>query len=266
MDKITTHFDGTKPFDFFISYSEATATEDEKFPNHVHSDCEIYVNLSGDVSFMVEEQIYPIHPGSVIITKPFEYHHCIYHSQKPHKHFWILFSADESDSCFDIFFNRKKGEKNLFLPSPEKSAQLTKICNRLNSTSNSKLDFCVDFFELINIISNSEAEIACPSELDTLLKFINDNLQNQISTKSLAEYAHMSVNTLERYFNRYIGTTPSLYIKQKRLSHAAMLLHSGESVSQAAFGSGFGDYSNFIALFKKHYGITPLQYKKQIKH
>ena len=63
--------------------------------SHFHPECEIYINLSGKVAFEVENHIYPVSRGSVIITRPFEYHHCIYRSQKRHEHYWITFTAQE---------------------------------------------------------------------------------------------------------------------------------------------------------------------------
>jgi len=42
-------------------------------------------------------------------------------------------------------------------------------------------------------------------------------------------------------------------------------IRSGTPPSQAASSSGFSDYSGFIALFKKAYGVTPLTYKKQMR-
>ena len=73
--------------DFSVSYvdleSSFNINENE---SHIHEECEIYLNLSGDVSFEVENKIYPISRGSVIITRPYEYHHCIYHSDACHKH------------------------------------------------------------------------------------------------------------------------------------------------------------------------------------
>lgn len=38
-----------------------------KITRHAHECCEIYVNVSGDVSFAVEDAIYPIGRGDVII-------------------------------------------------------------------------------------------------------------------------------------------------------------------------------------------------------
>jgi AraC-like DNA-binding protein len=38
----------------------------------------------------------------------------------------------------------------------------------------------------------------------------------------------------------------------------------GDTVTEAALKSGFSDYSNYIQLFKKQFGMTPLQYKKNL--
>jgi len=40
-------------------------------------------------------------------------------------------------------------------------------------------------------------------------------------------------------------------------------LRNGASVAEAALKSGFSDYSNYIQLFKKQFGITPLCYRKK---
>ena len=64
-----------------VAYSELDSkSKQNTFDSHIHNECEIYINLSGDVSFVVENKVYPIVPGSIIITRPGEYHHCVYHS------------------------------------------------------------------------------------------------------------------------------------------------------------------------------------------
>ena len=74
--------------DFSISYLKIDATSPLNHnESHIHKECEVYINLSGDVSFEVENRIYPISRGSVIITRPYEYHHCIYRSNALHEYF-----------------------------------------------------------------------------------------------------------------------------------------------------------------------------------
>ena len=74
---------------------------------HVHDCCEIYINISGNVSFMVEKNIYSIKPGDVIITRPYEYHYCINHSDEKHNHICIFFSCDGCNSNWALIFRLK---------------------------------------------------------------------------------------------------------------------------------------------------------------
>ena len=76
-----------------VRYPDSEVTKEliSRTHSHIHSFCEVYVNVSGDVSFVVEGKVYPIGYGDVIITKPNEFHHCVFHSERAHEHYclWI---------------------------------------------------------------------------------------------------------------------------------------------------------------------------------
>lgn len=258
-----------KPFDLSISYIELDRDSPEnEFNHHTHPECEIYINLAGDVSFMVESTIYPVKKGDIIITRPFEYHHCIYHSNAPHKLFWILFSSRENENMLPAFFKRNLGENNRISLSSSNSEKIFKICNELVNAELDDLKKQIRFLQLIDLINNGDSISSInPSlspEMVKCMHYINDHLSENISISSLAEFSGMSVNTLERHFKKYLNLSPHNYLQNQRLSHAASLLESGCSVTTACERSGFPDYSHFIALFKKRYGKTPVQYKKSI--
>lgn len=87
----TINFEALSAFDFNIKYLEMQPGESPPVDQHIHSECEIYFNLSGDVSFMAGDNVYPVSRGSLIITRPYEYHHCIYHSDAVHRYYRALF-------------------------------------------------------------------------------------------------------------------------------------------------------------------------------
>ena len=60
---------------------------------HVHQSYEIYFNIEGDVKFIVNGNTFSIVPGSVIITRPYEHHHCVYLSNAVHKHYVMYINA-----------------------------------------------------------------------------------------------------------------------------------------------------------------------------
>ncbi len=263
-------FSEIKSFDFKIRYSESYRYSKTNInDSHIHDECEIYINLSGDVSFIVENQIYPVKPGDIIITRPFEYHHCVYHSEKLHKHFCIWFQSSGNEKLFDLFYNRGLGENNHLTLSPTDSEALNALCMKMTLPEKNESLKYFNFFKLITLLENADvsdkSESNYPPDIICAINYINQNFANITAIDEIAEFAHVSINTLERHFKSTLNTTPSEYLKKQRLANAAKLLAEGANVTDASESSGFPDYSWFIALFKKHYGITPHKYKKMLK-
>jgi AraC-like DNA-binding protein len=254
-------------FNMSIKYIESDVSSNSSSPDqHVHEDCEIYIHLDGDVSFMVEDKIYPIRHGDILITRPYEYHHCIYHSKSSHKHFWILFSASGNEKIFKRFFDRKKGEGNLLSLNSENRQTLIDVCFRLCKKPESESELYCLFFTLINLIEGAKCGENGKDDTSTMsriLKSIHQNYADKLLISRLAEESYISVSTLERKFEHYFNITPYEYIKNIRLTNVARMLDEGKSVTESAEACGFSDTSTMITFFKKHFGMTPLQYKKR---
>ena len=268
-----TKFAGIAPFSFGIQYVETDATEvQEGFDAHTHDEYEIYLNLSGDVEFMVENRVYPIRPGSVIITRPNEFHHCIYRDRTTvHRHFWILFSdprVGTEEALLRRFDAREAGSDNLVDLEGSAFERVKEICFAMLEAQESAAERYRCFFELIACIERggmAGGEIELSEDVRAALKYMEENIAFPMTMTDVAAAAHVSLNTLERHFFAAIHATPSEFLKQRRLSQAQVLLRSGASVQEAAQRSGFGDCSHFIALFRRAWGMTPLQYKKQFR-
>lgn len=264
-------YEATAPFTMTLNYVETNRSSPvNQFDSHVHPECEIYINLSGDVSFVVENQIYPIFPGNVIITRPYEYHHCVYHSDAEHKHFWILFSSNGNEALLGRFFDRKAGENNLLLLSSEHQQELISLCHGLIKRSGTYLSQYSGFVRILELLDSADVPADAlekqPNALTQVLDYINQHFAEPIAIRDLADAAYVSLHTLERYFHEAMGMTPSAYLKKKRLAYAAELLYKGRNVMETSQESGFSDYSTFIATFRRHYGMTPLQYQKHVKN
>jgi len=113
-----------------------------------------------------------------------------------------------------------------------------------------------------NSIGNIEKK---PQDVMMALMFMDDHLIENFDVKTLSSFCKVSVNTLERQFTEALGITPFAMLRKKRLIASMELLRNGESVTEAAIKSGFSDYSNYIQLFRKQFGFTPLQYKKKFE-
>ncbi len=258
--------------DFSISYVDIDATSPlNQNETHIHKECEIYLNLSGDVSFEVERRIYPVSRGSVIITRPYEYHHCIYHSNASHKHFWITFSAEQDEEILSLFFQREKGNDNLIILDEE---QLNELCSVLNDLLKKDADLFtrrINFLQVFRILSEGKGTQSLnymenlPCDVEKALLYMDEHLIEDINATSLSAACNVSVNTLERHFKEAIGVTPFAMLRKKRLIASMEYLRNGKTVTEAALKSGISDYSNYIQLFRKQFGVTPLQYKKKFE-
>ena len=236
---------------------------------HGHDQWQMYINLSGDVEFMVGNRLYPIAPGSVMLVRPHELHHCIYRKKAEiHKHFCLYFTLEENEKMFRSYFGRQGDAGNLIQLSPQALPALCEICQVLLEKQEHVLAQYQKFLELLMFIKRNEAqeekqkEIMLPQDIECALKYIDENLSDDITIVDIAAAAHVSVNTLERHFLSAIEMTLHAFLKQRRLHHARRLLRQGKSVSESCEQSGFSDCSHFIALFKKKYGMTPLKFKK----
>jgi len=260
-------FDGISPFDIYINYVNIDESPDfEHVSSHFHSQCELYINLSGDVSFMVENNIYHVKKGSIIITKPYEYHHCLYHSKSRHEYFCIWINSHKNEEFLDIFFKRNSGEGNLVILSEENTHKLISLCFELWEDNPTKKRRYYLYFKLLDLLSmgiSAENEIVnLSSDIVLALEYIEENYLRKVSISEVARHAHISVNTLERHFKETLKASPTAYINKKRMFHSVILLKNGCSVMEAAEKSGFTDYSGYISKFKKIFGTTPLKYKR----
>ena len=238
---------------------------------HIHDLCEIYVNVSGNVSFVVENNIYKISPGDIIITKPYEYHHCIYNDNSEHLHYWIMFSPHENPTLFDFILKRKRGTNNLIRLCKSKCDEVLKLCETIATLDLSQYARISCFFEMISLIydgyinnDNLVSNNNIPDNINAIFDYVNKNHVRIKSVDEITDKFGISTSTLERYFKGYLSITPKKYIEQLKLATACKLLRQNHTVTYACFESGFDNSSHFIAKFKSEFKTTPLKYKKHI--
>ncbi len=266
-------FKGMRPFSMQISYHNPhNFSSDQEPPSHVHNQCEIYLNLSGDVYFIVEGSVYPIAPGSVIITKPFEYHHCVYNKTNVHEHYCLMFSANGNEDLFGIFFDRQKGENNHIALPPSAFESVKNNLNLLLQPDKSEVSKYYNFFKIMRTMEdnyapgNSGGANNIPQNLKNAIQIVDTRFHEPLTVSMLAQETFLSVNTLERYFKKYLITSPSEYIRTKRLAAAVELINRQTPISVVAVQCGFPDTSNFCATFKRYFGTTPYKYMKNSLH
>ena len=82
--------------------------------------------------------------------------------------------------------------------------------------------------------------------------------------EEMAAAATVSRAQLMRLFKAQTGMSPYAFVNRIRLQQAAAMLKQGsDSVLAIALAVGFGSETHFGKAFKKAYGISPGQYRKQ---
>lgn len=99
-----------------------------------------------------------------------------------------------------------------------------------------------------------------------VLSYIEQNFDQNISNKYLAEIMHVSEDHFSHLFSKNIGMSPQRYIKIIRLQRARELIVAGENtIAEIARKVGFTDYNYFGRQFKSHFHYTPKElYAKKL--
>lgn len=234
--------------------------------SHIHDMYEIYINISGDVSFLYNANVYKIEKGDIIFSAPGDIHHCIVHSSGIHDHYCIWFSLPEN-SYVSEYINSGNlcGFARLSESHREKVLELAR---KLDEMTGCDFERNLGFYNLISEISakTESHELKneyIPKQLADVLEYIEKNFLEIRSVEEVAERFYMSTTTLNRNFREFIALSPYKFLIAKRLSYAEKLLRGGSSVAEACYACGFKDCSRFIQQFKKKYGMTPLKYKSK---
>ncbi len=99
------------------------------------------------------------------------------------------------------------------------------------------------------------------------LCLIQDRYMEHISADDIAKAINYSSSHLRHIFLQKSGRTITETLTSVRLSSARnQLAQSNRTVTQIALDCGFCDGNYFSSVFKKHCGVSPKEYRRQIRH
>jgi AraC family transcriptional regulator len=107
-------------------------------------------------------------------------------------------------------------------------------------------------------------EALSTSDLRQVDEYINTNLHNNLSVGDLASLVNMSPFRFSHLFKNSIKISPYKYLIECRLQRAASLLADKNlDIAYIAHSTGFSSTSNFIQTFRKHFSLTPKQFRQK---
>ncbi|MDW2335269.1 AraC family transcriptional regulator, partial [Vibrio sp. 1069] len=114
--------------------------------------------------------------------------------------------------------------------------------------------------DILSIIDDASSLTASQKAI----KYIEKNIEKDITLEGLAAHMSMSIATLKRRLAAE-NLSFSQILKVKRINYAATQLRvSQKSITEIAFESGFKSAAHFSTAFKSIYNITPKDFRNQV--
>lgn len=269
-----------------FQYFHIKDKKDLEFEPHYHDFNKIIIFISGKVTYLIEGKSYRLKPWDILLVSNNEIHKPMIDPGEIYERIiiWVnpLFLKKHSNSdcdllaCFQLASNQKS---NLMRLDSNFIEVVKHISSQLNNEYKNK-DFGGKIIKnslLLQLVvhlnrlylkrenTKEQNDIEFDERIEAILKYINENLNKELSIDNLSSKFFMSKYYLMHRFKKQTGYTIHNYILQKRLIIANLQIKKGKPITEVYLECGFGDYSNFIRAFKKMFGLPPKQYYKTLR-
>ncbi len=252
------------------------------FNEHHHTECELSLFISGSGIYKTKKAEYSFRQGDVFLFGSNEAH-CITEIHEElnllNVHFEprILWDTPENIELLNLFTSRSTNFKNKF---PDTDTVLSNtILSIERELSERKIGYQMQakhtlLYALLHILRNydyitndsfSYKNSSTIEKLKEAIAYIDQNLENKLTLKEIADIACMSQTHFCAIFKKFNGISPWDYITIKRIEMAITLLKTTDlSKLEIASRCGFTSHSNFYKMFSQITGKTPSEYSRSL--
>jgi two-component system response regulator YesN len=101
-------------------------------------------------------------------------------------------------------------------------------------------------------------------QVEKIRAYIDEHLDERLSAEDIAMEWDISVYKLKAGIQQLCGKSFSLYLKERRLQKGGeLLLNSNKIIYEIARDCGYKDETGFYRAFRKYFGQTPDDYRRQ---
>lgn len=269
-----------QPYDIFI-------TESTHCSPHCHYYSEVLYMLKGELSVRGDGQETVLHAGDLCFIYPLQIHEICpagesaasYAVLKFDIHFlnipqvyggglyrFFTRQSDDSDICIRLGqqgADRERMKRQILQIVQEYQEQGEFYMLQIQSALCSVLVYMARTAKKASA-DMREAKWEEDSFFWHILEYIDAHSAAPLRAQELAELCHMSYSHFARLFREIYGRSCKEYITYIRVNKAReFLLHTEYDLNYIAMETGFFDCSHFIRTYKKWFGITPKQERKQ---
>lgn len=266
--------------DFEIYYYNEKYTS--KIEMHTHDYYEFYFFIEGNVSIQIEEDIYPLKCGDMVVIPPGRRHRAIVEpGTQNYRRFVFWISREyaghlmEQASEYGYLMQRAEVLGRLiyhhnvvgFNTIQYKIFQLIEEIQMERYGRDARVPLLVNdlILHLNREIYEEEHPVKIKEEnlYQNLICYIEQNLEEDLSLEKLASSFYVSRYYVAHIFKEQAGISVHQYILKKRMQASREAILGGENISRVYERYGFQDYSSFYRAFRKEYGMSPKEYREE---
>lgn len=250
---------------------------------HYHQVCEIYYLFSGERKFFINDSIYIVHKGDLVLIEKGAIHRTTYTSDKTHERMFIYlpeahleelcnrYGREEMMSCFTYPLmtipQSYRGYIEELLKKLEHEYHNRDAYSELliKGYLNELMIFILryqNYRDLTVTVPMNESD----ERMQQAARYILGHYKENITLEDMAQFTHMSASYFSKRFKEATGFGFKEYLLNIRIKKASeLLLETKVPITEVAYASGFNDSNYFGDVFRKIKGISPLQYRKNNK-
>jgi AraC-like DNA-binding protein len=264
-------------------------TGEHRLTPSYHEHLEISYVFEGRGAFVLESRRYPLQTGDVVVVGRREFHLIEAEFATPLRalslHFMPEFVHPLGGSVLDFEYLRPFRHHGAHFSHRVPADQVPRdfVLDRLwrihEETTARREDYPLavktQLCDLLFALSrhyrraNVQGEAHRPRDFERLrevFSHLRKNCHEPVSLQQMARLAHMSPQYFCRFFNAVTGHTLTDYVLRMRVDLAMEYLSSSAlTVTEIAYAAGFSSHSYFDRVFKRLKGLTPLEYRRQLK-
>ena len=245
------------------------------YHNHTGSWEVIYIT-SGEYTHIINKKERVLKARTMCVLRPEDSHST--HQNVPDSTYITCRIEEDYFMVFLNFLSREIPDKLKssgiieFQVSPARDKHINEIKNAYLSSSDFDYYLTCDAFLLafteciINHLSKEKHSPRFSDGVNAFLHLLTKPENFALSLRELISMTNYSYSHMNSIFTKEIGVSPSVYLRDKRLTYAKKLLSSTTyKHSFIAECIGFSTYPRFCTFFKKKTGLTPSQYAKRYR-
>lgn len=241
-------------------------------PIHWHEFFELEFIVSGNGTGSFNGQNYVLEPGVIYLSTTADFHSLVPESEILDL---ICVSFDQSSVQSNIIEQIFAAEHNLFFKlSRQEYVQfynlLMPLVTEFQQENENKERYMENILECIFILLLRKAKLENTNKsnwnsyVSSAISYLEIHFRESPALDTVADFVGLNKNYLSSLFHRETGKTMVRYMNDLKLSFGRkMLMATDLTVNEICYASGFHSFSPFMHEFKKKYGKTPMQYRKE---